>query len=159
MKPATRLKKEYKDFQRAKSGNADVFVDAAPKHDDDLFFWEATIRGPPESPYETGVFKLQVQFPANYPFKAPLIRFQTKVYHPNIDANGNICLDILKNPEAWSPVLTLEKILLSLCSLLVDPNPDDPLVPDIAEQYVNDLPSYNKTAKEWTHKFAGGTKE
>ena len=102
--------------------------------DDDLFHWEATILGPEKTVYEGGIFQLNILFPANYPFKPPKIKFNTTIYHPNINSSGGICLDILK--DNWSPALTISKVLLSICSLLNDPNPDDPLVPDIAEQYV-----------------------
>lgn len=117
-----------------------------------LFEWRATIMGPCDSPYQGGVFFLSVRFPQQYPFKPPAVKFLTKIYHPNINANGNICLDILK--ENWSPALTISKVLLSICSLLCDPNPDDPLVVDIAQQYKNSYPNYELTAGEWTRKYA-----
>ncbi|KAK2530780.1 hypothetical protein Q9233_005999 [Columba guinea] len=107
---------------------------------DDLFHWQATIMGPPDSAYQGGVFFLTVHFPTDYPFKPPKIAFTTKIYHPNINSNGSICLDILRSQ--WSPALTVSKgkltVLLSICSLLCDPNPDDPLVPDIAQIYKSD---------------------
>merc|ERR1711981_766426 len=94
---------------------------------DDVFQWQATVQGPAGTPYEGGIFFLKVQFPSNYPFKPPKIQFTTPVYHPNINSSGSICLDVLK--DQWNPALTISKVLLSICSLLSDPNPDDPLDP------------------------------
>ncbi|KAK3091424.1 hypothetical protein FSP39_019787 [Pinctada imbricata] len=119
---------------------------------DDMFHWQATILGPPDSPYQGGVFFLTIHFPTDYPFKPPKLSFTTKIYHPNVNSNGSICLDILRSQ--WSPALTISKVLLSITSLLTDPNPDDPLVPDIARIYKTDRSRYNESAKEWTRKYA-----
>eukprot|EP00917_Polyrhabdina_sp_WS-2016_P012984 GHVP01028561.1.p1 GENE.GHVP01028561.1~~GHVP01028561.1.p1 ORF type:complete len:148 (-),score=20.60 GHVP01028561.1:105-548(-) len=119
---------------------------------DDLFHWQATIIGPDDSPYVGGVFFLSIHFPTDYPFKPPKVMFTTKIYHPNINSNGSICLDILR--EQWSPALTVSKVLLSICSMLTDPNPDDPLVPEIANIYKKDKVKYEETAREWTKKYA-----
>jgi len=119
---------------------------------DNMFQWQATIMGPGESPYSGGVFFLTINFPTDYPFKPPKVAFTTKIYHPNINANGSICLDILR--EQWSPALTISKVLLSICSMLTDPNPDDPLVPEIANLYKGDRGRYESTAREWTRKYA-----
>uniref|UniRef100_A0A251SWN6 Putative ubiquitin-conjugating enzyme/RWD-like protein n=1 Tax=Helianthus annuus TaxID=4232 RepID=A0A251SWN6_HELAN len=121
---------------------------------EDMFHWQATIMGPPDSPYSGGVFLVTIHFPPDYPFKPPKVAFRTKVFHPNINSNGSICLDILK--EQWSPALTISKVLLSICSLLTDPNPDDPLVPEIAHMYKVDRSKYETTARSWTQKYAMG---
>ncbi|XP_011667566.1 ubiquitin-conjugating enzyme E2 2 isoform X2 [Strongylocentrotus purpuratus] len=119
---------------------------------DDLLHWTASIMGPKNSPYEEGVFSLSIQFPTDYPFKPPKVNFTTKIYHPNINSNGSICLDILRSQ--WSPALTISKVLLSICSMLDDPNADDPLVPEIARVYKVDKARYTKLAREWTEKHA-----
>ncbi|CAG8623088.1 16875_t:CDS:2 [Gigaspora margarita] len=108
--------------------------------------------GPTESPYTGGVFFLAIHFPTDYPFKPPKVNFTTRIYHPNINSNGSICLDILR--DQWSPALTISKVLLSICSMLTDPNPDDPLVPEIAHVYKTDRARYEATAREWTRKYA-----
>ena len=109
--------------------------------------------GPQGSPYAGGVFFLNVTFPTDYPFKPPKVQFTTKIYHCNVNNNGSICLDILQSQ--WSPALTISKVLLSVCSLLTDPNPDDPLVPEIARLYKTDRQKHDGTAQEWTR--AAGT--
>lgn len=119
---------------------------------EDLFHWQATIMGPGDSPYSGGVFFLAIHFPTDYPFKPPKVNFTTRIYHPNINSNGSICLDILR--DQWSPALTISKVLLSICSMLTDPNPDDPLVPEIAHVYKTDRSRYEATAREWTRKYA-----
>merc|ERR1712070_735886 len=103
-------------------------------------------------PYEGGVFFLNIAFPSDYPFKPPKCHFTTKIYHCNISSNGSICLDILK--DQCSPALTIAKVLLSISSLLTDPNPADPLVPEIAHVYKTNKAEYEKTAREWTSKYA-----
>uniref|UniRef100_A0A1I8H1R5 E2 ubiquitin-conjugating enzyme n=1 Tax=Macrostomum lignano TaxID=282301 RepID=A0A1I8H1R5_9PLAT len=106
---------------------------AAGPIDEDLLTWRGVIVGPAGTPYENGQFDLRIQFPSDYPFKPPKLQFLTQIYHPNINSRGLICLDILQ--KQWSPALTISKVLLSLTSLLSEPNPDDPLVGDIGRQY------------------------
>jgi ubiquitin-protein ligase len=93
---------------------------AGPKGDN-LYEWVSTIMGPAGSPYSGGVFFLDIHFPQDYPFKPPKVVFRTKIYHCNVNNQGQICLDILK--DNWSPILTISKVLLSICSLLTDCNP------------------------------------
>ncbi|RUS75524.1 hypothetical protein EGW08_016714 [Elysia chlorotica] len=142
-----RIQKELQDLGKDPPCNC-----SAGPVGDDMFHWQATIMGPADSPYYGGVFFLTITFPSDYPFKPPKVTFSTKIYHPNINSQGGICLDILKNQ--WSPALTISKVLLSICSLLTDPNPDDPLVPDIAKTFKTDRNEYNRLAKEWTAKYA-----
>ena len=125
---------------------------AGPIDANDLYHWSATILGPEKSPYEGGVFFLNIVFPKDYPFKPPKVHFQTKIFHPNINAAGTICLDILK--DKWSPALTISKVLLSICSLLTDPNPDDPLVAEIATLYTQDRKAYEMQARNFTQMHA-----
>jgi len=124
------------------NSNTPENVSAGPKGSD-LYKWTATIVGPKGTPYEGGVFMLDVEFPVDYPFKPPKVTFTTRIYHPNINKNGSICLDILK--DQWSPALTIGTVLLSICSLLNDPNPNDPLVPEIAHQYKTNFTGQQQT--------------
>ena len=142
-----RINKERDDFLKDCPYNT-----RASPFEDDIFTWNATIIGPEGSPYSGGFFHLMIHFPIEYPFKPPRIYFKTKIYHPNINSNGGICLDILK--DQWSPALTISKVLLSICSLLDQPNSDDPLVPHIAEEYKKDINLFNKNASLWTKKYA-----
>ncbi|KAK4420610.1 Ubiquitin-conjugating enzyme E2 [Sesamum alatum] len=128
-----RIQKELKDLQKDPPASC-----SAGPVGEDMFHWQATIMGPSDSHSLGGCF----------------VSFKTKVYHPNINSNGSICLDILK--DQWSPALTISKVLLSICSLLTDPNPDDPLVPEIAHMYKTDRVKYETTARSWTQKYAMG---
>ena len=109
---------------------------AGPENDNNLFEWTATVAGPAGSPYEGGQFFLKINFPNDYPFKPPKITFQTKIYHPNINSKGEICLDILK--DSWAPSNTIHAVLVSLQSLFTDPNVNDPLEAEIAALYKAD---------------------
>ena len=142
-----RITKEIADLSKDAPENC-----SAGPRGEDIYKWDATIMGPTDTPYVGGVFNMEIHFPSDYPFKPPKVQFLTKIYHPNISSNGAICLDILK--ELWSPALTVSKVLLSICSLLSDPNPKDPLVPAIAEEYNKDRESYNANARLWTQRYA-----
>jgi len=124
---------------------------AGPKGDN-LYEWISTILGPAGSVYEGGAFFLDIHFPPDYPFKPPKVTFKTRIYHCNINSQGAICLDILK--DNWSPALTISKVLLSICSLLTDCNPKDPLVSSIANQYMKDQTEHDKIARLWTKRYA-----
>lgn len=144
-----RLQKELKEMQISPPLNCS----AGPVDDEDLFKWTATIYGPEGSPYEGGIFILDIDFPNDYPFKPPKVIFRTKIFHCNINYKGFICLDILK--DKWSPALTISKVLLSICSLLDDQNPNDPLEPEIANLYESNREEFIKKAKQYTIIYAG----
>lgn len=143
-----RIQKELENLIKDPPSNCS----AGPIEKSDIYKWEATLIGPGGSPYEGGLFNMEINFPTNYPFKPPKVKFITKIYHPNINPVGGICLDILK--DNWSPALTISKVLLSICSLLDDPNPDDPLVQSIADKYVNNRVAYDCIARDWTTRYA-----
>jgi len=147
MATESRIQKEFKELQTNPPANC-----SAGPVDDDIFLWQATIMGPDDSPYRGGVFYLRIAFPKDYPFKPPRMVFLTKIYHCNINSAGGICLDILK--DQWSPALTVSKLLLSICSLMGDPNPDDPLVPQIADLLKSDKETHDAEARLFTLKYA-----
>ncbi|PHH83592.1 hypothetical protein CDD82_6620 [Ophiocordyceps australis] len=136
-------------------------ISAVP-HDDNLRYFDVTIHGPSQSPYEDspppslgltgGIFKLELFLPDDYPMTPPKIRFLTKIFHPNVDKLGRICLDVLKNN--WSPALQIRTILLSIQALLGAPNPDDPLAADVAKSWKEDEQAAIATAVSWTKKYA-----
>jgi len=144
-----RLNKELLEIEKDPPVNCSAGI-----INDDINTWNATIIGPEKTPYENGVFKLSIDFPDNYPFKPPKVKFNTRIFHPNINKHGSICLDILN--KSWSPALTVSKLLLSISSLLSDPNPDDPLDIRAAEVYNKNKEEYFIMAKQYTLKYASG---
>ncbi|KAG9012647.1 Ubiquitin-conjugating enzyme E2 11 [Tulasnella sp. JGI-2019a] len=106
-------------------------ISAFPSSDENIFEWVGRIEGSPGTVYEGLAFKISISFPANYPYTAPTIKFTTPCFHPNVSNNGDICLDILK--EKWSAVYSVQTVLVSLQSLLGEPNNDSPLCVEAAE--------------------------
>ncbi|KAI6121254.1 ubiquitin-conjugating enzyme [Pisolithus sp. B1] len=146
-------------------------ISAAP-HEDNLRYFDVTIEGPDGSPFQNGVFRLELFLPEEYPMAPPKVRFLTKIYHPNIDKLGRICLDILKGRvssiglgsqrlkmdivglDKWSPALQIRTVLLSIQALLSAPNPDDPLATDVAKHYKENEKDAQRVSREWTEKYA-----
>ncbi|TFK67885.1 hypothetical protein BDN72DRAFT_912403 [Pluteus cervinus] len=128
-------------------------ISAFPKHDGNLFEWVGTIEGPAETVYAGLSYRISIAFPPNYPYVAPTIKFESLCYHPNVDpANGAICLDILQ--DKWSAVYSVQTILLSLQSLLGEPNIASPLNADAAglwntpEEYKEQLMQHYRPLKD-----------
>ncbi|XP_046840075.1 ubiquitin-conjugating enzyme E2 N-like [Xenia sp. Carnegie-2017] len=124
----------------------------ATPHEENARYFDVLVDGPKESPFENGCFKLELFLPEEYPMSPPKVRFNTKIYHPNIDKLGRICLDILK--DKWSPALQIRTVLLSIQALLSAPNPDDPLANDVAELWKSNEVKAIETARQWTMMYA-----
>ncbi|ODQ66434.1 hypothetical protein NADFUDRAFT_50354 [Nadsonia fulvescens var. elongata DSM 6958] len=119
----------------------------------DISHLKGTFQGPPGTPYEGGLFTIDIKIPNEYPFKPPVMKFDTRIFHPNISSQtGAICLDILK--DAWSPILTLKSSLLSLQSLLQSPEPNDPQDAEVAKVYISDRDVFFSEAAKWTKLYA-----
>lgn len=153
MDPMSRIKKEYQDLQKEASSNS-VHVKMV---DDDIRHWKGTIEGPMDTCYQGGVFTVDIVIPNDYPFKPPKMKFDTKIWHPNISSvTGAICLDILKNE--WTPALTIRTALISLQALMCEPVPTDPQDAVVAKQYMTNLKLFNETAKNWVDQYANPEK-
>eukprot|EP00177_Eucheuma_denticulatum_P004422 GFKZ01008029.1.p1 GENE.GFKZ01008029.1~~GFKZ01008029.1.p1 ORF type:complete len:218 (-),score=33.90 GFKZ01008029.1:427-1080(-) len=151
-----RMKRELEILSR---GGAAPGIAAWPREEGSrLDVLEAEIRGAKDTPYAGGVFRLEVNIPAEYPLKPPRVKFLTKIYHPNIDSQGRICLDSLNMPPkgAWKPSLNVATLLTSIQALMSSPNGDDGLMVDITEEFRNNTPLYKKKATEWTKRYASG---
>lgn len=142
-----RIAKEYKELSETPVPNCD-----AQPVGSDLLKWQGTIMGPKDSPYQGGLFVLQMNFPKDYPFKPPTVKFTTQIYHPNINPSGHFKLDILG--DKWRPTVTVSDILRSISSLLVKPNPDYVARADVYNLFLKDGSRYNEMAKGFTAKYA-----
>jgi len=112
---------------------------------DNIMLWNAVIFGPAETPFEDGTFKLVLTFDESYPNKPPTVKFLSRMFHPNVYANGELCLDILQN--RWSPTYDVAAILTSIQSLLHDPNPNSPANAEAAQLYRENMKEYVRRVK------------
>ncbi|KAH7107438.1 UBC-like protein [Auriculariales sp. MPI-PUGE-AT-0066] len=117
-----------------------------------LLSWAGTIKPSAESPYKGGTFKFSMVFPDNFPFKAPSVKFLTKIYHPGVNEQGEICVTILK--DDWKPTINVSTILTTIADKINNPSPDDPFEPEAAQLLRENKPKFLATAKEWTKKYA-----
>ena len=125
---------------------------SATPYADNLRYFAVAIEGPADSPYERGIFQLELFLPADYPMAPPRVRFLTKMYHPNVDKLGRICLDILK--DKWSPALQIRTVLLSIQALMSAPNPDERRDTTVAELWKSNEEEAMRRAREFTRSFA-----
>lgn len=149
---ARRIAKELADIQ------ADTISKiSAESVSDSLTNLKGSFPGPPGTPYEGGTYEVQITIPNEYPFKPPVMKFTTKIWHPNVSSQtGAICLDTLTT--GWSPVLTIKSAMISLQSLLSSPEPKDPQDAVVARELIKNPDQFNRTAKEWAVKYAGAPK-
>ena len=132
-----------------KVAQADDSIIAGPE-EDNLFRWHATITGPVDSPWDGGIFNLVMEFSDEYPNVPPKVKFLSQVFHPNVYVDGNICLDILKTQ--WSPTYDVCGLLISIQSLLADPNPNSAANPEAAELHKNNRPMYEARVRQLVEK-------
>ncbi|KAL6891764.1 UBC-like protein [Trichoderma longibrachiatum] len=120
-----------------------------------LHTWHIVLSPPPSTPFHPGRFGIVLTLPTDYPFKPPVVKFVTRLYHPNVtnDSLGNVCLGVLK-PENWKPSTKIAAVLEALMNLMIEPQPDDPLEERIADEYRNDRPAWEAKAREMVNRYA-----
>jgi ubiquitin-conjugating enzyme E2 G2 len=157
-----RLLQEY----RALTNNPPEGITAGPVSEDDLLYWEALIQGPEGTPFEGGVFPAELKFPKDYPLAPPSMRFLGEVWHPNVYPSGLVCISILHPPgddpnhyeqasERWSPIQSVEKILISVMSMLAEPNDESPANVEAAKMWREQRPEYEKKVRDGCRRMLG----
>lgn len=146
MASTRRLKKELEDIKRCGLKYfCNIEVDES-----NLLNWKGLIL-PCQAPYNKGAFLIELNFPTDYPFKPPKITFKTKIYHPNIDEKGQVCLSIIST-EKWKPATKADQVIESLLELVNNPEPEHPLRPDLAEEFSKDREKFMRKAEDFTKK-------
>jgi ubiquitin-conjugating enzyme E2 G2 len=153
-----RLMHEYRDL----TVHSPEGITVGPLDEDNFMEWEALIMGPPETAYEGGVFVARLSFPSDYPLSPPKMRFTSEMWHPNIYPTGEVCISILhsgedpthyeKSEERWSPIQSVEKILISVMSMLAEPNDESPANIDAAKMWRERPEQFKKVVAETVRK-------
>ncbi|KAH7368752.1 ubiquitin-conjugating enzyme [Plectosphaerella cucumerina] len=157
-----RLLQEY----RALTNNPPDGITAGPVSEDDLLHWEALIQGPEGTPFEGGVFPAELKFPKDYPLAPPTMKFLADVWHPNVYPSGLVCISILHPPgddpnhyehasERWSPIQSVEKILISVMSMLAEPNDESPANVEAAKMWRERRAEYEKKVRDGVRQMLG----
>nr|XP_043874868.1 ubiquitin-conjugating enzyme E2 G2 [Solea senegalensis] len=157
-----RLMAEYKQLTL----NPPEGIVAGPANEENFFEWEALIMGPQDTCFEGGVFPAVLSFPSDYPLSPPKMRFTCDMFHPNIYPDGRVCISILHAPgddpmgyessaERWSPVQSVEKILLSVVSMLAEPNDESGANVDASKMWREDREQFYKLAQKIVRKSLG----
>ena len=115
--------------------------------------WTATIPGPLGTPFEGGLFDLEIKFPEEYPFKPPSVKFLTQIYHCNVSSSGNVCLSLF-DKDNWNPMYDIGKILMAMEGFMVEQNPADPYRGNIATELLNNPKKYHEEARRWVGLYA-----
>ena len=143
------IKKELEEFRTEPIYSCGVTVGLInPK---DVFKWQITMRGPSDTPYAGGLFFLHAVFPENYPYSAPKIKFTNKMYHLNVDSNGDVCISTLSK---WTKNTTMAEVLTLIFALFYKQNPESSFYSDRAELFKTNKKDFDKNAREWTQKYA-----
>lgn len=148
MAATKRLQKELQEIRKSNiKGFRDIKVD-----DSNILQWQGLIV-PESPPYNKGAYRIEMVFPPEYPFKPPKVMFKTKMYHPNIDENGQVCLPIVM-AEHWKPATKTDQVIESLIQLVTEPEPEHPLRGDLAEEYTKDRKKFVKNAEDFIKKHS-----
>merc|ERR1712061_17244 len=148
MAATRRLQKELQDIRKAGLKSfREIIVD-----EQNILQWQGLLV-PDAPPFSKGAFKIDIQFPAEYPFKPPKISFKTRIYHPNVDEKGQVCLPIVA-AENWKPATKTDQVIQALVALINEPEPGHPLRGDLAEEYLKDRKKFMKNAEDFTKKHS-----
>ncbi|EPT06237.1 hypothetical protein FOMPIDRAFT_1138490 [Fomitopsis schrenkii] len=147
---ATALRRIHKELADIRNNPVEGL--SVEPDDANFFVWKCAVRAASDSPYKGGTFRFTLTLPDNFPFKAPTVVFSTKIYHPGINEEGNICVPVLR--DQWKPTVTLSAVLAIIQEKINNPSPDDPFEPEIAGLLKNDYAKFIATAREWTKKYA-----